>query len=114
MALTATQILDMQGDLGITADETVFSDTELNRLYTRAEESYELAIYYGYRQLLADANKYHEYTAGLSREKLDQVRAHLKDSMIMWKDEARSASNQVWSVGILEVPPRDKDEPYDA
>ena len=114
MALTDTQRTDMQGDLGVSDDEAVFSNDELDRLYARAVDDYALAIYYGFRQLLAQANKYHKYTAGFASEDLQQVRANLKDSLEEWKEEAKNSANQVMMVGILEVPPRDKDEPWDA
>ncbi len=114
MALTTTQRTDIQGDLGITADESVFTDDELDRLYARADNDYNLAVYYGFRQLVASANKYHRYVAGFATEDLQQVRANLKDSLQQWKGEARSSANQVQMAGLLEIPPRDKDEPWDA
>lgn len=86
--LTSDQLADMQGDLGIGADESVFTDAELNRLYTRASSSYELAVAMGFRQLMADAAKFNDYTAGQSRESKSQVFAHLKDMSEMWMREA--------------------------
>jgi len=109
--LTATQRADMQGDLGIGSDEAVFTNDELDRLYTRAVSDYNLAVYYGYRQLLAQANKFHNYTAGMTKVEASQMRAHIRDTMEFWKEEARRAGNQVRIVGLLEVPPRDKDKP---
>lgn len=109
--LTATQRGDMQADLGISDDEEVFSNDELDRLYTRADENYELAVYYGYRQLLADANKLFDYSAGMTKMSRSQVRDHLRDMLAFWKDESDATAGQVQFVGALEVPPRDKDEP---
>jgi hypothetical protein len=111
MALTATQRADMQGDLGIGSDEAVFTNDELDRLYERAGNDYNLAVFYGYRQLLAQANKFHNYTAGMTRVERNQMRENLRDSMDFWKAEARSAANQLRIVGALEIPPRDKDSP---
>lgn len=88
MALTADQLADFQGDLGITDDESVFTDVELDRLYTRSESSYELAVALGFRQLLADAAKFNDYTAGESSEKKAQVFEHLKDLHKMWGQAA--------------------------
>lgn len=110
--LTATQRADMQADLGISADETVFTNDELDRLYTRADSNYEAAVYYGYRQLLADANKLFDYSAGMTKMSKSQVRAHLRDMLEFWKSEVTAAGGQVSIVGALEVPPRDKDRPY--
>lgn len=88
MALTAEQLADMQADLGIESDGAVFTNTELNRLYTRAEEDYALAVYYGYRQLLADANKLYDYTAGQTRVEHSQVREHLEKAADFWRAES--------------------------
>src|SRR5512136_1192635 len=109
--LTVEQRADIQGDLGISSDQTVFTNTELDRLYTRASSNYELAVYYGYRQLLADANKLHDYTVGQTQLSRSQVRAHLRDMMDVWREAARASGNQVLIVGALEIPPRDKDTP---
>lgn len=101
----------MQGDLGITADESVFTNTELDRLYARADSDYNTAVYLGWRQLQANAAKFNDYTAGETEEKKSQIYDHVKDMVDFWKDEARVAANQVRSIGLLEVPPRHKDEP---
>lgn len=88
MALTADQLADLQGDLGISTDQAVFTDAELNRLYARAESSYEMAVASGFRQLMADAAKFNDYTAGQSSEKKSQVYDHLKDMYKTWAAEA--------------------------
>ena len=109
--LTSAQLADIQGDLGIGTDESVFTDDELNRLYTRADGDYDLAVYYGYRQLLAQANKFHNYTVGMTRVERNQMRENLANSMEFWKEEARTAGNQVRIVGMLGIPPKNKDVP---
>ena len=109
--LTTTQRADLQADLGISADETVFTNDELDRLYTRADSDYETAVYYGYRQLLADANKLFDYQSGMTRMTKSQVREHLRDALVFWKGEATAAGGQVRIVGALEIPPRNKDKP---
>ncbi len=109
--LTAEQRADMQADLGISTDEAVFTDEELDRLYERAEGDYNLAVYFGYRQLLAQANKFHDYTAGMTKVQRQQMRQNIAESMAFWKEEARVAANQLRIVGALEVPPRGKDKP---
>lgn len=114
MALTAAQLTDMQGDLGITADQTVFTDAELNRLYERASSDYSTAVYLGFRQLLADANKFFDYRAGQTQVSRSQVRKHLMEMVSFWKDEAKTSGNQMRILGLNEIPPRWKDEPADA
>ena len=111
MALTATQRTDMQADLGITSDEAVFTNDELDRLYARADSDYNSAIYLAWRQLMADAAKFNDYTTGQTQEKKSQLFEHVKAMVDFWGSEARSASNQVRMLSILEVPPRNKDVP---
>jgi hypothetical protein len=103
----------MQGDLGITADESVFTNDELDRLYARADNDYNSAVYLAWRQLQANAAKFNDYTAGETQEKKSQIYDHIKDMVEFWKDEARVATNQVRSISLLEVPPRWKDAPSD-
>ena len=111
MALTATQRTDMQADLGISADEAVFTNAELDRLYERADSDYNLAVFYGYRQLLAQANKFHSYTVGMTTVRRKEMRDNIKETMEFWQEEARRAGKQVRMLGLLSVPPREKDEP---
>lgn len=106
--LDSTLLKDLQGDLGIDASQTVFTDAELERLYTRANSNQDLAVYYGFRQLLASANKFFDYTAGLTTEKRSQVRAQLKESCEMWLEEV----NQVASLGAVGVPTQNKSKPW--
>ena len=113
MALDADQLTDMQADIGISNDEAVFSDVALQRLYTRSESSYPLAVYYAFRQLLAQANKFHDYSVASSSVSRSQLRAHVRDMMDFWQDEAKVAGNQVRIVGGLRIPPRDPDLPDD-
>jgi hypothetical protein len=106
MALTSDQLTDMQGDLGIGADESVFTDTELNRLYTRASEDYATAVYLAWRQIWANTAKFHDYTEAQTQVKKSQVYDHVKDMLKLWKDESRVAGNQVRIVGMNRIPPR--------
>ena len=110
MALTVAQRTDLQGDLGIDADEAVFTNDELDRLYARADSDYNLAVYYGYRQLLAQANKFHNYTEGMTRVERVQMRDNIASSMEFWEAEARQKV-QARMIGLNSIPPRDKDKP---
>lgn len=112
MALTAELLADFQADLGITNSQTVFTDAQLQRLFTRASENYPKAVYFAYRQLLSQANKYRDYTAGMTSEKLSQVRGNLEKSMAMWKEEAFGSSNQFQSLGLRLVPEQQKERPW--
>ena len=108
--LTADQLSDMQADLGIGTDESVFTDDELNRLYTRASGGYTAAVVLAIRQLLMNAAKLNDYTAGETSEKKSQVFNHLKDLLEYWEDQDRS-SNQAKIVGMSFVPPTDREKP---
>lgn len=91
MALTVTQLTDMRRDLGIGDDGAVFTDPELNRLYERAggtADDYPLAVAMALRQLMVDAAKLNDYTAGSSSEKKSQVFAQLKLMYKFWAAEA--------------------------
>ena len=88
MALTATQLADMQADLGIGSDAAVFTNAELNRLYDRASSGYELAVAMAVRQLLMNAARFNDYTAGMNTEKKSQVFAQLKVMYEFWLAEA--------------------------
>jgi hypothetical protein len=112
MALSAEQLADLQGDLGITDDETVFTDAELNRLFTRANENYPGAVFLGYRQLLASAAKFRDYSMGMSSEKRSQIFKHLKDMLEFWRGEVTNAGGQVLLVGLQGVPTHHKDRPW--
>jgi hypothetical protein len=115
MALTADQLSDFQGDLGIGSDEDVFTDAELERLFTRAGEDYPTAVYYAWRQLLAASTKYIDYRVAQTEEKRSQAYAHIRDMVAYWKDQAAESTNSqgVAVLGLTSVPPRYKEFPYD-
>lgn len=113
MALTTDQLADLQADLGIGADETVFTDAELERLFARADEVYASAVYMAWRQLLAASTKYIDYRVAQTEEKRSQVYQHIKDMVGHWQSESDKATNVqgVRMVGLTEIPPRRKEEP---
>lgn len=114
MALTADQLADMQMDLQIGSAEEVFTGDQLNRFYTRASSDYNTAIYYAWRAILADAAKFIDYRVAHTEMKKSQVYDHIKNMVMFWQTEARTASNQVMIVGARGVPPRWKDKPSTA
>lgn len=113
MALTSDQLADMQADLGIDDSEAVFTDEELERLFQRASEDYNSAVYLAWRQLLANSARYIDYRVAQTEEKRSQVFAHIKEMVAFWGAESRIAGNQVLIAGMNEVPPRVKDAPMD-
>lgn len=81
--LSNDQLNDFRADLDIPADK-VFTNTELNRLYNRAEGNYEYAVALGWRQMLADAAKKTDYKAAQSGETLSQMFDHIKYMIEYW------------------------------
>lgn len=114
MALTADQLSDFQRDLGIDDSEAVFTDAELERLFARAEDDYNTAVYLAWRQLLASSAAYIDYKVALTEEKRSQVFDHIQKMVAFWGDESRVAGNQVAMLGLNLVPPRWKEEPAEA
>jgi len=112
MALSSDQLTDFRGDIG--DDGTVFTDDELNRLYTRSGSVYSEAVVLAIRQLLASAVKLHDYRIAQSAESMSQVYDHLEKLLDRWEKIANSEEpkSQVRVVGMRGIPPRDKDEPY--
>jgi hypothetical protein len=88
MALTLTQRSDLQADLGIGSDQTVFTDAQLDRLYARAGDVYELTMCYALDQLLVDAAKLNDYKAGQSSESKSQVFKQLQEMRALWGKRA--------------------------
>lgn len=113
MALTTDQKTDMQADLAIGAAQDVFTDVELERLFARASNDYNLGVYLAWRQLMADAAKFHDYTIANASVKRSQLFDHVKRMVDFWEDEARGTANQVMIVGALRVPPSRPDMPDD-
>lgn len=111
MALTADQLADLQADLGISDDEAVFTDAELERLFARAEEDYNTAVYLAWRQVLGGAVNWIDYKVAQTSISRDQAWKHVKEMVAFWQAESRTAGNQVRILGLTEIPPRMKDDP---
>ena len=78
MELTPDQLGDIRADIGDTGATPAFSDAELQRLYERAGDDWDLLKYLAYNQLVSVAAKRVDYTANMSEEKASQVFTHLK------------------------------------
>jgi hypothetical protein len=120
MAITAQQLADLQADAAIGTDESVFTNAELSRIWDRVSGAptetiqHEAALALIYRQLLADANKFHDWKAGASEEKLSQIRANLKDQYEMYApslDTALSRSTQFARAVLVPKPTRGRTRP---
>ncbi len=104
--LSSDQISDFRADIGDQLSPYAFTDTELQRLYTRKDENYDRALLLAIDQLLANAAKLYDYTAGYTRMSRDQVFNHLMD---LRKLIAARANQTVQIVGLRVVPQIKKD-----
>jgi hypothetical protein len=95
--LTAEQLTDLRADIADEGASPAFSDTELNRLYNRAEGDYNRTVVYALRQLLASHAKLHDYAAGQSQESLQQVYAHVRDLLSYWERIAGEFGGALYS-----------------
>lgn len=111
MSLSSEQRADMQTDLAIDDSESVFTNIELDRLYERAGEDYNSAVYLGWRQLYADASRLYDYRVAQTEEKRSQIRAGIKEMLDFWQAESRTNANQLLMMGLNGIPNRWKEEP---
>lgn len=89
MSLTAIQLSDFRADIGDTGSSPAFTDDELQRLYTRADDDEALARVYAIRQLIAHAAKFSDYTVGQTSERKSQIFDHLVTRLLpLWEAEA--------------------------
>lgn len=100
MPLSVLEIIDVQGDLGITSDQSVFTDAQLQRFYDRAGSKYAGALVFAYRTLLANAVKLRSYTAGNTSERAEQIYDHLRLQLTDWESRA-GMSSAIITVGSL-------------
>lgn len=111
MALSAVQIMHMQGDLAIGDDESVFTDAELQQFFERAGSDYNLAVYYGWRQILSGAAKWLNYRVAQTQVDRSQAFDHILAMVAFWADESRTNANQMRIVGMRPVPTAHKPRP---
>jgi len=99
--------------LGIGTDEAVFTDAELERLFTRAGEVYPTAVYMAWRQLLAASAKYIDYRVAQTEMKRSQAYAHIKEMVAHWQAESDAEAGVTGAlfVGLNGIPTKQKEEP---
>ncbi len=86
-----------------------FTDDELQAAYDEAGTLNGATVVL-LEWLLADAVKLHDYGAAQTRVSKSQIPAQVRELLDYWSGK-KAAANQVKLVGLLEVPPRDKEEP---
>lgn len=91
--LTTEQRTDLLADLDLPTDETVFTNDELDRLWTRVntdlgEANLAALRVYALRQLVSGAARLFNYTVGQTKVQRRDVRRHLMQDLELWKKEA--------------------------
>lgn len=79
--LTAQQRTDLQNDLGITNNQLVFTDAELDRNYTRQNSDYDKTLLLCWRQLYAQAVRLFKYTTGNTSEERQQIKSNIREQI---------------------------------
>jgi NADH:ubiquinone oxidoreductase subunit C len=93
---TTDQISDLRADVG-DAGETVFSDEEIQRIWTRVSgasnevEQHEAALALMFRQLMAQATTLVDHTAGDVEEKTSQLRKQFEANYKLYKSSLEAA-----------------------
>lgn len=116
MAIPATTLNDLQNDTGIGIDESVFSDAELDRIWTRVAgaandaQRYDAALGLIYRQLLANAVKLADYTQNASQEKRSQIPKNLKMMYDLYRPALDAALGRSKQMARATLKPRKHQE----
>lgn len=109
--LTPEQTLDMLSDLAAGDIDDVFSQTELQRFYDRAGDDYNLAVYYGWRQILANSAKWVNYRVAQTQVDRGEAFDHIYKMLQLWSNESRTTANQVQILGMNGIPTKHKPRP---
>lgn len=111
MSLSATELSRLRRKLGDSGG-TVFSDAELNDIYDEAGDDFDRTLQIAFEEIMYDAAKFNDYTAGQTSERKSQVFEHL-NKIVARLETQRTNKQQVRIVGARSIPPRVKDAPSD-
>lgn len=122
MTLDPTTLSNMRLDLGDVNTPPAFDTPRLQANYDRLSAApnetirYEATLALCYRQLLAEANLFHNITAGQVSENLQQIRDNIEDMFELFKPSLDAATDQNRQLVISKLGKRDKRErtrPYE-
>lgn len=102
----------VQMKVGISSDEAVFTNAELDDLYARAGESLPRTIVECFEVLAANQAKQASYANGLQREDLSDVFQHIMAMLAYWKAEVAGSGGQARIVGLRPAPTVHREEPH--
>lgn len=113
MALTADQLTDLRGFLGIGPDPAVFTDAQLQRLFVLSSENFNGAVYLAWLQILGGAVNWIDYQVAQSHVDREAAWQHVRAMVALWGAAPGVAPNQMRIVGMNPVPPHFKPRPAD-
>lgn len=119
---SAEQISDLRADVGDEAG-TAFTDDEITRIWARVSGAeseviqHEAALALMFRQLMSNAAKFADYTAGDTDEKRSQVFKHLKTMYSLYADRLEDVlgteTRQFSKRAVRGKPRQNRNEPGD-
>lgn len=109
-AITTADRSYIRRKIGDTAVTPLFSDSDLDTIWTDAGESRMKAVVECLQELMVNAAKFNDYTLGQTSEKKQQIFQNLQMMVAYWQEQVGSAA-QYKMVGLNAIPTRDKDAP---
>jgi len=110
MTITAQQILDIRDDFPDPDDGSpVFGDSDITRYWERTDDAqddtqhHEAALALMYRNLLGNAAKLRDYSAGATGEKLSQVFDHVRKMYDLYLPSLKAAQGQQRQVAFTHI-----------
>jgi hypothetical protein len=111
--LSTNNLFYVQTQTGIGSDGDVFTDDQLNILYTLAGSDVTETILMVLRAIAADTAKLTDYRIAQSAESLSQAHKHIKDLMDYWEEQAQTGAQQVALTSFRTIPPVERKKPSD-
>jgi|GEM_PF-2140718 len=111
--LTETQLASLRRKVGDSAG-TVWTEEELNAIYTEAGSDLNEAIAICYEELMANAVKFADYTQNESSEKRSQIFSNLGKMATYYRGLSSQSQVSARIVGMKQRPPHNKRKPGDS
>lgn len=111
--MTADQLSDFRKDIGDEdSDNYVFTETEINRLFTRADSDYDRTVILALEQLITNAAKFADYTVGQTTERRSQVFDQLVRTLDIKRQSTAAGDQATVFMGQMEsYPVKSRDVP---
>lgn len=114
LALSEDDRAYVQRMTGISDQEAVMTDAELDSIYTRFAGDIDLTVIDVWYMILADAAKMTSYQNGLQREDLSDVHKHILQNIAIWEDRVAGRASLVGMrmTGLRSVPKKHPERPW--